>query len=96
MVTASSYLCKIEKTGIDLRSPNRDLFKKYGELVNTSNVFLMRHACSHLNQKMRAFKSDKKPVETDKSEREMYYDLIFDPGNRDASLSEVGLTEVLK
>ena len=45
---------------------------------------------------MRAFKSDEKPVETDKSEREMYYDLIFDPGNRDASLSEVGLTEVLK
>ena len=53
-----------------MRSPNRKLFKKYGELVDTANVFLMRHACSHLNEKMRAFKSEDKPVETQKSERE--------------------------
>ena len=76
-----------------LRSPNRDFFKRYSTTkLPGCNVFLMRHATSNLNEKMRAHKSSIRevvkqevvsPAEAKDQELQKYREIIFNEGNKD-------------
>lgn len=84
----------MSRVGVQLRSPNRELFKLFGPMIDQSSCFLMRHACSELNEKVRDFTSQKQDKNADC--KDQYFDIIFNAGNRDARLSDVGVEEALK
>jgi len=45
---------------IELNSPNLDFFNKYAELSNSTNMLLMRHACSEMNEASRGLRKNGK------------------------------------
>ena len=68
--------------------PNKDFCLKFGDQVDINRVFVMRHATSNLNERL---KEVKKTV----INKEDYFAAALAPESRDAVLSEQGIVEAV-